>query len=89
MDLLALSFFFLSGTSYDKIRLVYLDEMGGMTIPIPKIFTTFSILSMASLTLPDTSGFVVELVVFFRIITKKKKKISPIDFSLFFFIKFK
>ena len=74
MDLLALSFFFLSGTSYDKIRLVYLDEMGGMTIPIPKIFTTFSILSMASLTLPDTSGFVVELVVFFRIITKKKKK---------------
>ncbi|WZZ33222.1 hypothetical protein YC2023_016623 [Brassica napus] len=50
--------FFLAGTSYDRIRLVYLDEMGGMAISIPKIFTMFTILSMASLALPGMSGFV-------------------------------
>nr|ARD02888.1 NADH-plastoquinone oxidoreductase subunit 4 [Alchemilla acutiloba] len=64
--------FFLAGTSYDRIRLVYLDEMGGMAISIPKIFTTFSILSMASLALPGMSGFVAELVVFFGILTSQK-----------------
>jgi NAD(P)H-quinone oxidoreductase subunit 4 len=41
--------------------LVYLDEMGGMTIKIPKIFMTFSILSMASLALPGMSSFVAQL----------------------------
>nr|YP_009538525.1 NADH-plastoquinone oxidoreductase subunit 4 [Bencomia exstipulata]ARC98170.1 NADH-plastoquinone oxidoreductase subunit 4 [Poterium spinosum]ARC99563.1 NADH-plastoquinone oxidoreductase subunit 4 [Dendriopoterium menendezii]ARD01112.1 NADH-plastoquinone oxidoreductase subunit 4 [Bencomia sphaerocarpa]ARD03970.1 NADH-plastoquinone oxidoreductase subunit 4 [Marcetella moquiniana]AYU74362.1 NADH-plastoquinone oxidoreductase subunit 4 [Bencomia exstipulata] len=64
--------FFLAGTSYDRIRLVYLDEMGGMAIAIPKIFTTFSILSMASLALPGMSGFVAELIVFFGILTSQK-----------------
>uniref|UniRef100_UPI003002EF6C NADH dehydrogenase subunit 4 n=1 Tax=Alchemilla microcarpa TaxID=1053328 RepID=UPI003002EF6C len=64
--------FFLAGTSYDRTRLVYLDEMGGMAISIPKIFTTFSILSMASLALPGMSGFVAELVVFFGILTSQK-----------------
>uniref|UniRef100_A0AAT9KSL9 NAD(P)H-quinone oxidoreductase chain 4, chloroplastic n=2 Tax=Chamaerhodos TaxID=57915 RepID=A0AAT9KSL9_9ROSA len=64
--------FFLAGTSYDRIRLVYLDEMGGMAISIPKIFTTFSILSMASLALPGMSGFVAELIVFFGILTSQK-----------------
>nr|YP_009669118.1 NADH dehydrogenase subunit D [Guaiacum angustifolium]QCW94117.1 NADH dehydrogenase subunit D [Guaiacum angustifolium] len=64
--------FFLAGTSYDRIRLVYLDEMGGLAIPIPKIFTMFSILSMASLALPGMSGFVSELIVFFGIITSQK-----------------
>ncbi|KAK9982809.1 hypothetical protein SO802_035247 [Lithocarpus litseifolius] len=64
--------FFLAGTSYDRIRLVYLDEMGGMAVPVPKIFTTFSILSMASLALPGMSGFVAELIVFFGIITSQK-----------------
>ncbi|GJW07418.1 NADH dehydrogenase subunit D [Tanacetum coccineum] len=44
--------FFLAGTSYDRIRLVYLDEMGGVAIPMPKIFTMFSSFSMASLALP-------------------------------------
>ncbi|KAL0532678.1 hypothetical protein IC582_030700 [Cucumis melo] len=63
--------FFLAGTSYDRIRLVYLDEMGGLAIPIPKIFMTFSILSMASLALPGMSGFVAELIVFFGIITSQ------------------
>ena len=64
--------FFLAGTSYDRIRLVYLDEMGGMAIKIPKIFMTFSILSMASLALPGMSGFVAELIVFFGILTSQK-----------------
>ena len=64
--------FFLAGTSYDRIRLVYLDEMGGMAISIPKIFTTFSILSMASLALPGMSGVVAELIVFFGILTSQK-----------------
>nr|YP_009906574.1 NADH dehydrogenase subunit 4 [Quercus mongolica subsp. crispula]QLI42254.1 NADH dehydrogenase subunit 4 [Quercus mongolica subsp. crispula] len=64
--------FFLAGTSYDRIRLVYLDEMGGMAVLVPKIFTTFSILSMASLALPGMSGFVAELIVFFGIITSQK-----------------
>nr|XP_048322425.1 NAD(P)H-quinone oxidoreductase chain 4, chloroplastic [Ziziphus jujuba var. spinosa] len=57
--------FFLAGTSYDRIRLVYLEEMGGMAIPIPKIFMTFSILLMASLVLSGMSGFVAELIVFY------------------------
>nr|UWT52204.1 NADH dehydrogenase subunit D [Cryptocoryne striolata] len=61
--------FFLGGTSCDRIRLVYLDEMGGISIPMPKIFTMFSSLSMASLALPGMSGFVAESVVFFGIIT--------------------
>nr|QWE50960.1 NADH dehydrogenase subunit 4 [Casuarina equisetifolia] len=63
--------FFLAGTSFDRIRLVYLDEMGGMAIPVPKIFTTFSILSMASLALPGMSGFVAELIVFLGLITSQ------------------
>ncbi|KAL4614267.1 hypothetical protein ACB092_07G042000 [Castanea dentata] len=32
--------FFLAGTSYDRIRLVYLNKMGGMAVPVPKIFMT-------------------------------------------------
>jgi len=64
MDLLALPFFsFLAGTSYDRLHLLYLDEMGGMVIPMPKIFTIFTILLMASLALSDMSGFVAELIV--------------------------
>nr|YP_009942401.1 NADH-plastoquinone oxidoreductase subunit 4 [Tropaeolum pentaphyllum]QOC71570.1 NADH-plastoquinone oxidoreductase subunit 4 [Tropaeolum pentaphyllum] len=69
--------FFLAGTSYDRIRLVYLDEMGGMAILIPKIFTMFSIFSMASLALPGMSGFVAELVVLFGIITSQKIFLIP------------
>nr|YP_010832442.1 NADH dehydrogenase subunit 4 [Astragalus pallasii]WFG51880.1 NADH dehydrogenase subunit 4 [Astragalus pallasii] len=64
--------FFLAGTSYDRLRLLNLDEMGGMAIPMPKIFTIFTILSMASLALPGMSGFVAELIVFFGIITSQK-----------------
>ncbi|AES73845.2 NAD(P)H-quinone oxidoreductase chain 4 [Medicago truncatula] len=53
-------------------RLLYLDEMGGMTIPMPKIFTIFTILSMTSFALSGMSGFVAELIVFFGIITSQK-----------------
>nr|YP_010393974.1 NADH dehydrogenase subunit D [Cuphea hookeriana]UPY85896.1 NADH dehydrogenase subunit D [Cuphea hookeriana] len=69
--------FFLAGTGYDRIRLLYLEEMGGMAIPLPKIFTMFSILSMASLALPGMSGFVAEILVFFGIITSQKYLLIP------------
>nr|QVY58936.1 NADH-plastoquinone oxidoreductase subunit 4 [Jasminum sambac]QVY59024.1 NADH-plastoquinone oxidoreductase subunit 4 [Jasminum sambac] len=64
--------FFLAGTTYDRIRLVYLDEMGGIAVPMPKIFTMFSIFSTASLALPGMSGFVAEFIVFFGLITSPK-----------------
>lgn len=64
--------FFLAGTSYDRIRVVYLDEIGGIAISMPKIFTLFSTFSMASLALPGMSGFFAELMVFFGIITSHK-----------------
>nr|YP_009628306.1 NADH dehydrogenase subunit 4 [Greenwayodendron suaveolens]QBO27022.1 NADH dehydrogenase subunit 4 [Greenwayodendron suaveolens] len=69
--------FFLAGTTYDRIRLVYLDEMGGIAIPMPKIFTMFSSFSMASLALPGMSGFVAESVVFFGLITSPKYLLMP------------
>ncbi|KAJ8438188.1 hypothetical protein Cgig2_001906 [Carnegiea gigantea] len=53
---IAAALFFLMGTSYDRIRLVYLDEIGRITIPMPKIFTLFSSFSLASLALPGMSG---------------------------------
>nr|YP_010267281.1 NADH dehydrogenase subunit D [Impatiens macrovexilla var. yaoshanensis]UIF93842.1 NADH dehydrogenase subunit D [Impatiens macrovexilla var. yaoshanensis] len=64
--------FFLAGTSYDRIRLTYLDEMGGIAIPMKKIFMMFSSFSMASLALPGMSGFVAEFLVFFGIISSQK-----------------
>ncbi|KAL7164060.1 hypothetical protein ACSBR2_040049 [Camellia fascicularis] len=69
--------FFLAGTSYDRIRLVHLDEMGGIAIPMPKIFTMFSSFSMASLALWGMGGFVAELVVFFGIITSQRFLLMP------------
>nr|YP_009435278.1 NADH dehydrogenase subunit 4 [Lobelia malowensis]ATG25280.1 NADH dehydrogenase subunit 4 [Lobelia malowensis] len=69
--------FFLAGTSYDRIRLVYLDEMGGVAIPLPKIFTLFSSFSMASLALPGMSGFIAELLVLWGIITSQKYLLMP------------
>nr|YP_009670208.1 NADH dehydrogenase subunit D [Memecylon pauciflorum]QCW95527.1 NADH dehydrogenase subunit D [Memecylon pauciflorum]QFQ49024.1 NADH-plastoquinone oxidoreductase subunit 4 [Memecylon ligustrifolium] len=69
--------FFLAGMTYDRIRLVYLDKMGGMAILFPKIFTLFTILSMASLALPGMSGFVAEFIVFFGIITSQQYLLLP------------
>ncbi|KEH17691.1 NADH-plastoquinone oxidoreductase subunit 4, putative [Medicago truncatula] len=69
--------FFLAGTASDRMRLVYLEELGGISIPMPKIFTMFSSFSMASLALPGMSGFVAELVVFFGLITSPKFLLMP------------
>nr|YP_010518712.1 NADH-plastoquinone oxidoreductase subunit 4 [Sagittaria graminea]UDZ59745.1 NADH-plastoquinone oxidoreductase subunit 4 [Sagittaria trifolia]UXO94326.1 NADH-plastoquinone oxidoreductase subunit 4 [Sagittaria graminea] len=69
--------FFLGGTSCDRIHLIYLDEMGGISIPMPKFFTLFSTFSMASLALPGMSGFVAESIVFLGIITSPKYLLMP------------
>ncbi|KAJ8746957.1 hypothetical protein K2173_007725 (mitochondrion) [Erythroxylum novogranatense] len=69
--------FFLAGTSFDRIRLAYFDEMGGMATPMPKIFMMFSILSLASLALPGMGGFFAELIVFFGIIIDQKFLLIP------------
>nr|WBU14602.1 NADH dehydrogenase subunit D [Floscopa scandens] len=69
--------FFLAGTGCDRMRLVYLNEMGGVSISMPKLFTMFSSFSMASLALPGMSGFVAELVVFLGIITSQKYFLLP------------
>nr|YP_008965082.1 NADH dehydrogenase subunit D [Agathis dammara]BAO19766.1 NADH dehydrogenase subunit D [Agathis dammara]BCK52039.1 NADH-plastoquinone oxidoreductase subunit 4 [Agathis dammara] len=70
--LIGAALFFLVGTSYDRIRTLFLDEMGGIAIPIPKIFIMFSSFSMASLALPGMSGFVAEFMIFLGIITSNK-----------------
>nr|YP_010290918.1 NADH-plastoquinone oxidoreductase subunit 4 [Gahnia tristis]ULQ66076.1 NADH-plastoquinone oxidoreductase subunit 4 [Gahnia tristis] len=64
--------FFLVGASCDRIRLVYLEEMGGISISMPKIFSLFSSFSMASLALPGMSGFIAEFLVFLGLITSQK-----------------
>nr|AGW04489.1 NADH dehydrogenase subunit 4 [Astephanus triflorus] len=69
--------FFLAGTTYDRTRLLYLDEMGGIAITMPKIFIMFSSFAMASLALPGMSGFVAELIVFFGIITSHQFFLMP------------
>nr|AGW04412.1 NADH dehydrogenase subunit 4 [Araujia sericifera] len=69
--------FFLAGTTYDRTRLLYVDEMGGIAITMPKIFTMFSSFAMASLALPGMSGFVAELIVFFGIITSDNFFLMP------------
>ncbi|KAG8503642.1 hypothetical protein CXB51_001787 [Gossypium anomalum] len=68
---------FIGAALFLLARLVYLDEMGRMAVSIPKIFTMFSILSMASLALSGMSGFVAELIVFFGIITSQKYFLMP------------
>ncbi|AES78754.1 NADH-ubiquinone/plastoquinone (complex I) protein [Medicago truncatula] len=62
----------ISDIDYDKLRLLYLDKMGGMAIPMPKLFTIFTILSMTYVALSGMSGFVAELIIFFGIITSQK-----------------
>jgi len=58
--------FFLVETSYDKTLTLFFI-MGAMAIYMPKIFTMFSSFSMASLALPNTSGFVTKFLVFLGI----------------------
>nr|YP_009691240.1 NADH-plastoquinone oxidoreductase subunit 4 [Davallia solida var. fejeensis]QEG58020.1 NADH-plastoquinone oxidoreductase subunit 4 [Davallia solida var. fejeensis] len=70
--LIGAALFFLAGTCYDRTRTAFLDELGGIAIPMPKLFTTFTTFSLASLALPGMSGFVSELLVFLGVITNKQ-----------------
>nr|YP_009531800.1 subunit 4 of NADH-plastoquinone oxidoreductase [Leiosporoceros dussii]AXZ70888.1 subunit 4 of NADH-plastoquinone oxidoreductase [Leiosporoceros dussii] len=75
--LIGAGLFFLAGITYDRTRTLFLDQMGGIAISIPKIFTMFSSFSMASLALPGLSGFVAELMIFLGIVSSQ-------NFSLIF-----
>nr|YP_009690707.1 NADH-plastoquinone oxidoreductase subunit 4 [Lomariopsis japurensis]QEG57487.1 NADH-plastoquinone oxidoreductase subunit 4 [Lomariopsis japurensis] len=70
--LIGAALFSLAGTCYDRTRTPFLDELGGIATPMPKLFTTFSIFSLASLALPGMSGFVSELLVFLGILINKQ-----------------
>nr|YP_009548634.1 NADH-plastoquinone oxidoreductase subunit 4 [Adiantum aleuticum]AYW15609.1 NADH-plastoquinone oxidoreductase subunit 4 [Adiantum aleuticum] len=63
---------FLAGTCYDRTRTFFLDQLGGVATPMPKLFTMFSTSSFASLALPGMSGFVAELLVFPGVVTSKQ-----------------
>jgi NAD(P)H-quinone oxidoreductase subunit 4 len=52
------------GATYDRTHTLILNEMGGVAQKMPKIFSMFTVCSMASLALPGMSGFVAELMVF-------------------------
>lgn len=62
--LIGASLFFLVGATYDRTHTLMLDEMGGVGQQMPKIFSMFTVCSMASLALPGMSGFVAELMIF-------------------------
>ena len=63
--------FFLAGTSYDRIRLIYLDEMGGNGYLHSKDNNVHYLIDGLPW-LPGMSGFIAELIVFFGIITSQK-----------------
>ncbi|MEB3292002.1 MAG: photosynthetic/respiratory NAD(P)H-quinone oxidoreductase subunit D1 [Synechococcales bacterium] len=62
--LIGASLFFLVGATYDRTHTLMLDEMGGVGQKMPRIFSMFTVCSLASLALPGMSGFVAELMVF-------------------------
>nr|QHB78882.1 NADH-plastoquinone oxidoreductase subunit 4 [Diplazium pin-faense] len=62
----------LAGTCYDRTHTPLLDELGGIATPMPKLFTTFSVFSPASLALPGMSGFASELLVFLGVVTNEQ-----------------
>jgi NAD(P)H-quinone oxidoreductase subunit 4 len=62
--LIGASLFFLVGATYDRTHTLMLDEMGGIGRKMPKIFSMWTVCSLASLALPGMSGFVAELMVF-------------------------
>nr|YP_009547607.1 NADH-plastoquinone oxidoreductase subunit 4 [Vaginularia trichoidea]AYW16124.1 NADH-plastoquinone oxidoreductase subunit 4 [Vaginularia trichoidea] len=70
--LIGAALFFLAGTCYDRTRTFFLDQLGGIAIPMPKLFLMFNIFSLASLALPGMSGFVSELLVFLGVINADK-----------------
>jgi NAD(P)H-quinone oxidoreductase subunit 4 len=74
--LIGAALFFLAGISYDRTRTLFLEQMGGTAIYMPKIFTMFSSFSMASLALPGMSGFLAEFLIFLGIIISHKYSFS-------------
>nr|YP_009912509.1 NADH dehydrogenase ND4 subunit [Bartramia pomiformis]QLJ53791.1 NADH dehydrogenase ND4 subunit [Bartramia pomiformis]QZJ47395.1 NdhD [Bartramia pomiformis] len=74
--LIGAALFFLAGISYDRTRTLFLEQMGGTAIYMPKIFTMFSSFSMASLALPGMSGFLAEFLVFLGIVISHKYSFS-------------
>nr|USW07022.1 NADH-plastoquinone oxidoreductase subunit 4 [Asplenium scolopendrium var. scolopendrium] len=70
--LIGAALFFLAGTCYDRTHTSILDELGGIATPMPKVFTTFSAFSLASLALPGMSGFISELLVFLGVVTSER-----------------
>nr|YP_010701113.1 NADH-plastoquinone oxidoreductase subunit 4 [Lomagramma matthewii]WCI21354.1 NADH-plastoquinone oxidoreductase subunit 4 [Lomagramma matthewii] len=74
--LIGAALFFLAGTCYDRTRTLFLEELGGIATPMPKLFTMFSVFALASLALPGMSGFVAELLVFLGIVTSKQYSFS-------------
>lgn len=67
--LIGASLFFLVGATYDRTHTLELEEMGGVGLQMPKIFSMFTVCSMASLALPGMSGFVAEVMVFLGLAT--------------------
>jgi NAD(P)H-quinone oxidoreductase subunit 4 len=67
--LIGASLFFLVGATYDRTHTLELEEMGGVGLKMPKIFSMFTACSLASLALPGMSGFVAELMVFIGMAT--------------------
>ncbi|MFS8853994.1 MULTISPECIES: NAD(P)H-quinone oxidoreductase subunit 4 [unclassified Synechococcus] len=67
--LIGASLFFLVGATYDRTHTLELEEMGGVGLKMPKIFSMFTTCSLASLALPGMSGFVAELMVFIGMAT--------------------
>ncbi len=67
--LIGASLFFLVGATYDRTHTLVLEEMGGVGQKMPKIFSMFTICSLASLALPGMSGFVAEIMVFLGLST--------------------
>nr|YP_009563794.1 NADH-plastoquinone oxidoreductase subunit 4 [Isoetes yunguiensis]QAX27874.1 NADH-plastoquinone oxidoreductase subunit 4 [Isoetes yunguiensis]UQV94454.1 NADH-plastoquinone oxidoreductase subunit 4 [Isoetes sp. CL-2022b] len=61
--LIGAALFSSAGTSYDRIRTLFIDRMGGIAVSMPKTFTMFSSFPVASLALPGMSGFISELMV--------------------------
>jgi NAD(P)H-quinone oxidoreductase subunit 4 len=67
--LIGASLFFLVGATYDRTHTLELEEMGGVGRKMPKVFSMFTVCSLASLALPGMSGFVAEVMVFLGLAT--------------------
>nr|UFP91566.1 NADH-plastoquinone oxidoreductase subunit 4 [Selaginella erythropus] len=61
--LIGAALFFIGGAGCDRMQTPFLGRMGGIAIPMPKIFILFSSLTIASLALPGMSGSAAESMV--------------------------